>query len=283
MARTATLNSRNTANRFVRLIRLARSRGLGRAVYRVANRVVNANWSKRWWRFAVVEIYHAPLGNLQRSRVPRLFTIRTAQQEDLPALEAYFGDPQRVRDRWRRGDICAITFCGGEIGAAVWFAIGPNDYHEDWQSLRCIVRFPARIAWTFDGKGTKLGAWGALMARLPEFLEEFAVEEVYTAIDYDNIESIDGHLSLGYRRTGLLVHSWFLVVVLNVCKPAMGRWRRLPGQIGHLLFDRDRHDGNATIVSQCENLDCENLNRPDPGEALTLEKPTQQPDQYSPA
>ena len=255
MARTRKPNSRPAANRFVRLIRLARSRGLGRAVYRVANRLIDADWSKRWCRFGVVEIFHAPLGDLRRSGVPRLFTVRTAEQADLPALEAYYGDSQRVRSRWRRGDACVMTFCGSEIGAAVWFATGPNDYHEDWESLRCIVRFPARVAWTFDGKGTKLGAWGALMARLPEFIERLAIEEVYTVIDYDNIESIDGHLSLGYRRTGLLVHCRFPAVVLNVCKPAMGRWRRLPGQVGHLLFDRNRHDGNAAMASQCENLD----------------------------
>ncbi|NQU20513.1 MAG: hypothetical protein HQ567_04465 [Candidatus Nealsonbacteria bacterium] len=273
--------TRTTPNRFVRLVRLARSRGLGRAVFRVADRVVNANWWRRWWRLGVVEIYHAPLGDLRRSRVPRIFNVRMTTQDDLPALEDYFGDPQRVRDRFRRGDACAVCFCGNRIGAAVWFTVGMNDYHEDWETLRCTVRFPVGVAWTFDGKGTKLGAWGALMARLPEFLERLAVEDVYTVIDYDNIESINCQLSLGYRRIGLLVHLRFLAAVLNFGKLATGRWHRSPGQVGHLLFDRNRPSGRVTVAAARENLDGESIDRPDLDKMPSLEESTQQPDQYS--
>lgn len=237
MARSTAPSSAGTSHRLVRLIRLARSHGVRRALYRVASRLANERWWKRWFRFVVVEVYSAPVSELKHSRsVPRLFTVKRAKQEDLRALEAYFGDARRVGNRCRRGDVCAMTLSNGEVGAAVWFTAGPNDYREDWEALRCVVRFPAGVAWTFDGKGTKLGAWGALMMRLPKYLGELAAKEVYTLIDYDNRESIDGHLSLGYRRAGVLVHLRFPGIMLTMCKADRGKWRRLPGRIGSLEF-----------------------------------------------
>ena len=102
--------------------------------------------SARWWpsqiQFPLTEIFHVSVSDLKRGqRTPRVFTVRRAEEQDLPALQKYFAAPERVRDRFRRGDVCVMTLLGGEIGAAVWLAAGPASYYEDWDDLRCVSPF----------------------------------------------------------------------------------------------------------------------------------------------
>ena len=241
-----------TKQRLARLVRLARSHGISRAVFRLVLRLSEVRLWKRWCSLSVVEVYHVPVAELKRSgRVPRVFTIRKAQREDLPALEEYF-EHSPVGERYSRGDICLAAFAKDQIGAGVWFAVGPKGYSEDWQALRCVVRFPQGVAWTFDGKGTKLGAWGAMMMRLPELLEELAAEEVYTLIDYDNQESIDAHLSLGYRRVGVLTHFSLFALKLSILKEDGHGWQRLPGRIGKIEFHGNKSRGDWPSGQQDE-------------------------------
>ncbi len=237
MKQTKTSKTSRKSGRFVRLVRFARSHGVCRALSRVARRLSESRWCERWLRAAMVEVYHAPVSQLKRSRrVPEVFTIRTIEADDMPAVETYFESPH-VHERLRRGDVCLVTLVKNEIGSGVWLIPQERIYRDDWSALGCAVRIPDRAAWTFDGKGTKLGAWGAMMMQLPERLERIGVEDVYTQIDYDNQESIAGHLSLGYRRVGMVVHLKVLGVGLTACRADGNRWRLLPGRIGRLGFD----------------------------------------------
>ena len=139
---------------------------------------------------------------------------------------------------WRAGDVCVVTRSGGKLGAGVWLRPGPNDYDENRDELGCTIRFPAGVAWSYDGKGTRWGAWGALMARLPEFLDELNLREVYTLIDFDNQESLAGHRSLGYHRAGLVGCVALFGLSLSVCLPGDRRWHFAPGRVGKLQFTR---------------------------------------------
>ena len=248
MRQTCTSKVSREPSWFVRLIRFARSHGVRRALSRVARRLSESRWCRRWLQFVLAEVYHAPVSQLKRSRrVPGVFTVRPIEADDLPVVEAYF-DNSRVHERFRRGDVCFVTFVKNEIGGGVWFSTGPNVYPDDWPTLRCAVSIPAGVAWTFDGKGTRMGAWGAMMMRLPEYLEGVGAEDVYTLIDYDNQKSINGHLSLGYRRGGMVVNLRVLGLGLTAYKADGHRWRLLPGRIGRLEFD-----GNpASCKKECE-------------------------------
>ena len=240
MKQTNTSRPSRTAGRFARLIRFARSHGVRRAASRVLRRASEWRGCARWLHYSLVEVYHAPVSRLKRSdRVPSIFTIRPVAADDMPAVEDYF-EHGRVHERFRRGDVCLTTLVKGEMGAGVWFAPGECVVRDDWQALRCAVRVPAGVAWTYDGKGTKLGAWGAMMTQLPRHLERIGVEDVYTLIDYDNRESIDGHVSLGYRRVGIVANLRIFGCGVTATRADGRRWRRLPGRIGRIEFD-----GNA--------------------------------------
>jgi hypothetical protein len=132
-----------------------------------------------------------------------------------------------------------MTLLGGEIGAAVWLAAGPARYCEDWNELRCVFAVPDGVVWSFDGKGDKLGAWGCLMARLPEFLDELHAAEVFTLIDYRNQRSLDGHKSLGYRSVGLIFCLRMFGFALHLLRLRRGQWRRLPARIGALQVSKN--------------------------------------------
>jgi len=219
-----------------------------------------SRFSKRWCRLFVVEVYRVSMGDLKRAaRVPRVFTIRRTTRDDLPALEEYF-EVSPVVERYNRGDMCLATFAKDQIGAAVWFAVGPRGYGEDWDEMRCIARFPRGVVWTFDGKGTKLGAWGAMMMRLPEVLDELDVDEVYTLIDYDNDESIDAHLSLGYRRAGVVTHFRLFGIGFSLLKEdghgwQRHVWKRLPGRIGKIEFDGNKSRAETLAETPEETID----------------------------
>ncbi len=192
---------------------------------------------RAWCRFSAVEVFSASVSDLKsQKRIPRSFVVRRAVEEDVPELESFFGGSRRIDERMRRSDICVVTVSKDRIGAAVWLSPGPSDYREDWDDLRCIVRYPAGVCWSYDGVGTKFGAWGSLMMRLPDLLEEDGVEEVFTHIECDNQMSLDSHKSLGYRSIGFVWSFGVFGLVLKIYKTEGNPWRRLPGRIGRLEF-----------------------------------------------
>ncbi len=231
----------NTSHRFRRLVRLARSQGKLRALCRLGRRLRESRFGGLWCRFCVVEVFNAPVAGLKRfRRVPKTFTVREANADDREALGTFFTKPDTVAQRLNRGDTCIIATACDEIAAAVWLTFGPNDYRDDWGELRCNVRIPEGVCWTFDGKGAKWGAWGALMAWLPGYLERRGATDVFTQIDVDNRISIDSHKSLGYRPAGMIARVGLRWLSWRRYRTGNLRWGRLPGKIGKLELDGSR-------------------------------------------
>ena len=227
----------STAARFARLVRLARSHGKMRAVCRLMRRVADHRWCRRWLGLNVVECFSVAVSDLVCDRpIPRGYVVRRATEDDLPAVGPFFGNSERARRRLGRGDVCVVTLAKEKVCAGVWLAVGPGVFEENLDALSCVVRFPEGVCLSFDGKGTRLGAWGSLMARLPQHLGELGVSEVFTMIDYDNRESLDGHLSLKYRRVGLIGCLRVFGLWLRIYKTPGRRWRRMPGRIGEVRF-----------------------------------------------
>jgi len=185
----------------------------------------------------MVELYSAKTADLKcGGPMPRAFTVRKAEEKDLPMLADYFGSETRVRDRFERGDVCVMTTIRDQVCAAVWFTAGPTDYHEDWDSMQYIFRITEGAGWSFDGKGTRLGAWGTLMGQLPAFHLEHGISDIYTAIEYDNQESISAHHSLGYHHVGNALSIRCFGLKLHLYRPKDGTWQTLPGKINGLQF-----------------------------------------------
>ena len=174
--------------------------------------------------------------------------IRKATVEDEPAIAAYFEDEYLVRERFRRGDTCMITLAKEKVCAAVWFCSGPNQYVEDWGALRSVFRTETGSAWSFNGKGTRMGAWGALMTRFPGLLAEEGNQEVYTLIDFDNLPSIEAHRSLGYQRAGLFACFSALGITLRLFRPDAGKWQFGSGHIGQVRFGGKRRESIGFIA-----------------------------------
>jgi len=227
------------SNRLIRLARFARTHGKLRALYSIVCAVLERLRLNKLIKFCIVEVFSVPVSELRRGRrVPRAFVVRPASAEDLPALGEFFSGPERIRERFDRGDLCAITLAKDEICAAVWFALGPMDYREDFSELGCIFHVPAGVAWSFDGKGTRLGAWGSLMGQFPGYLEQHGAKEVITVIDYNNRDSLDAHKSLGYHCTGMVCYLKVWRFALRLYKDHGRRWRLMPGQIGDLVLSK---------------------------------------------
>jgi hypothetical protein len=232
-------------SRLQRLARLGRAHGPTRAAYRIAKRLSLLPIVRRCVRMDVVEVLAASADRLRSTgRTPKSFVVERATDEQ--ELAEYFERADLVHKRLVAGDVCLVTRCGGKLGAGVWISPGPNDYDENRDELGCTVRFPAGVAWSYDGKGTRWGAWGALMARLPELLDELKLGEVYTLIDYDNQESLAGHRSLGYQRVGLVGCVALFGLSLSVCMPIGERWHLASGHVGKLHFARCEAQGGLS-------------------------------------
>jgi hypothetical protein len=216
-----------------RAAQLRRARGTARTVYAVINRIVQGPVLGKCLHICAVDYWRLPLDeNDAPARKSALFDVRFAHQQDTDLLAEYFGDRHRVLRRLARGDRCVVAISKGAIGAAVWLGIGPGEFVEDWLELRCAFQFPRGVAWSYDGKGTRLGAWGTMMKQLPFVLRAVNVREVATIIDCNNWQSTDGHRSLGYQSLGVLLHVRLLgLPSLHLFRPANGRWQRLPSHI----------------------------------------------------
>ena len=229
---TATrVNTGRLVRQVKRAVQLRRTRGNARVLYAIMRRVFSLPILRRCVRICATDLWRLRLSEARPPRrIPANFTVRRAEASDLQALIEYYGDAQRVTNRIERGGLCILARCGDQIGAAVWTYLGPNEFDEDWAELRTTFQFPAAVAWAYDGKGTKLGAWGTLMARLPELLATCGVEELATVIDCDNWQSIDAHRSLGFESVGIVGCLSILGLPLRVHKPPIGRWKRVPAR-----------------------------------------------------
>jgi hypothetical protein len=229
------VNTQPLRHGVAKLMRHARSHGFVRAGYSLSQAVLRLPGLRRLLSFGTVEIYQRDVdGWAPKTRIPRMFDTRVAQEADLPELAQYVGCERRVRDRFQRGDRCLVTTSKGKLCAAVWFALGANDYQEDGPELGCGFRFPEQTAWYFDGKGTKIGAWGTLMSFAPEYLRARGVREVFTSIGCNNWQSINSHRSLGFRSLGLIACLGVFTKKAVFWRPHGARWQRLPGQLGQL-------------------------------------------------
>jgi len=239
MGMIETDTTRNVAtccrNGLWRRTRAAWSQGEGTFFHRVLRRAAQWPCCRSWLRVSVVELLHVTLAEHKRfRRIPRTFQVRRAEKGDVANLVPLFPDAARVAERLDRGDVCLLAERGGEPCAGVWLSMGPTTYDEDWQDSGCTYQIPAGAAWTYDGRGRRMGAWGCLMAHLPSHLEELGADEVFTSIDLGNHLSTDSHRSLGYRPIGLVSHVWLLGLARRRMKPLDGTWQALPGTLAGL-------------------------------------------------
>jgi len=201
--------------------------------YSALRRLTGTGRLHPWLDLTICELFQAKVSDLKtRSRLPRAYIVRLATPADAPELGEFFASPALVNRRLARGDACAVVLAGGSVCAAAWWIPGPATVTEDWDDLGCLYRIPAGVAWGYDGRGTKPGAWGCLMARLPEFLAALGVERIAASIHYNNHLSIASHLSLGFRRLGWIGCVRLLGFPLRAYRPAETSWHRLPGHLG---------------------------------------------------
>jgi len=234
---------RRILGRVVRIVRFGRSYGTLRAVYRVIRGVCYSWGLGTRLHFSIAEVFGASASELKSSQqIPSVFTVRRAEEQDLSGLESYFSNSQVVRDRLRRGDICLVALVSGQIGAAVWLALGPKKYYEDWSELRCVFRFPAGACWVYNGRATVFGAWGGVAMSLSQHLERLGVSTVFTQVDHANTVSLQCTKSLGFRPIGRICRLTVARFSLCIYRTHKGRWRPLPGRIGNLELLNRLHD-----------------------------------------
>lgn len=219
--------------RLRRVVQLQQIRGSARASYAILRRILAWPVLRQTLHLCAVDFWRLQLSadSWSPPHTSSLFTVRWAEPADLEELAHYFGNRERVKTRIAKGHRCVVAISQEKIGAAVWLGIGPSQFVEDWDDLRCVIRYPAGIAWTYDGKGTKLGAWGTMMKLLPGLLRHENVYEIATIIDCNNWQSMDAHRSLGYQSAGALLHARVLDFPLRLFKPLGKRWRRVPPTI----------------------------------------------------
>jgi hypothetical protein len=225
-------------SRVSKINQLQQSRGYKRTLYAILRRILRhpathgrvGFYAGDFWQLDLESMTLAQTG--PATRVPRSYQVRMADENDLPALAAYYGNEQTVRERRKRGDLCFLTLCQDHIGAAVWLVLGPGEFREDWVEMHSFVRFPAGTAWSYDGKGTKGGAGGVLMKQLPELVRALGTRRIATLIDSNNWQSHDAHRSLGYEKTGLICSADLLGLRMNACRQRTGDWKLLPTHVG---------------------------------------------------
>ena len=216
---------------------MRRKHGNARIAYAAVRKVVLLPVLRRCLRICASDVCRLELADGKRAaRIPKSFVVRMANLDDLEPLAAYYDDRQLVSERFQRGDLCVITLCQDAIGAAVWLSFGPGEFREDWDQQRYTCCFPAGTGWSYDGRGTKWGAWGAMMAKLPELVRERDVDELWTMIDCNNWKSLDAHRSLGYETIGIVGSAGLFGLVRSICKRPRQWWHPLPARMGTVEF-----------------------------------------------
>lgn len=218
-----------------RIVQLQQTYGNVRVAYAILRRMLRLPLLRRTVQLCAVDFWRLPLTKPTDPVPPSsLFSVRLAERDQLPELAEYYSDAIRIDNRFAAGNLCVAAYSQGTIGAAVWLVMGPGHYVEDWCDLRCNFRFPEGTAWTFDGKGTRLGAWGTMMKQLPQLLDNCEAEEIATIIDSNNWPSLEAHRSLGYEAVGVLLHMRVLGITRHWFKPRGHWWQRLPSTIGNV-------------------------------------------------
>lgn len=206
-------------------------------MYRAIRGFTESLLINKWVTLQIAEVFRGSVSDLKYyPQLVRRFEIRRARQDEMGALQSFFGKHRQVVDRFSRQDVCIILVVDGRILAAEWLALGPNVYREDWATLRCVFQFPAGACWLYDGRCDEdnAGAWGILIGCLKSHLDELRVKEVFFQIDYVNVDSISIHKALGCRYIGKIFHFMFLGLSLSRYKTHGGRWRCLPVRMEHL-------------------------------------------------
>lgn len=219
-------------NRSRRIAQIHRTRGTARLIYSVLRKLVCLPGVRRCVHFHAVDLWRHPVPAHSETALSNVFQVRLAEPTDRNELAQFFGNRARVEARLARRDYCVIAVSQNSIGAAAWLTPGPNHSTEDWNDLRCVFGVPEGVAWSYDGRGTKLGAWGTLMKQLPSILRAGNIRELVTIIGGNNWKSIDAHRSLGCERLGTLLHARILGVPLHLFKPVGASWQSLPVKIG---------------------------------------------------
>lgn len=216
-------------NRVKRRIRLARTHGPGRTAYSAAAWASRRPVLRNIGEICLAELFELPLPQWPTARRgPSCYVVREAVSKDAWALGEYFGNAQLIRERSQQDDVCVIAETGGKIAAAMWLKIGPAVYLEDASSMGCCFHIAEKAVWTYDGKGTRIGAWGTLMSQLPSLVEIHGVERVVTLIESNNWQSLDSHRGWGFQRLGSVASMQVLGKRHIRCRGRDGSWDRLP-------------------------------------------------------
>ena len=220
-----------------RLQRIRQTYGTVRLLYAISQKITSLPMVRWLVRFDVNDVFCQKVPDPEgATRAAGRYVVRMTVPDDLPALAEYYGDRQRVHDRLERGDRCVMALRNDAVGAAVWLAVGPTGFNEDWDQMRFVCRIPKGAGWSYDGKGTKLGAWGTLMKHIPVHLHELGITKLVTLIDCNNWKSIEAHRSLGYEQIGYVCSIMLLGLRFRLEKPLGQRWQRMPAQLGDVEF-----------------------------------------------
>ncbi len=93
-------------------------------------------------------------------------------------------------------------------------------------------------AWIYDGRGTKLGAWGSLMATLPAMLEKRKVDGLAALVECNNWQALDAHRSLRFESTALLASFSLFGWHRCYCKSRDAFWRTIPTTVSDVELCR---------------------------------------------
>jgi len=212
-----------------------RRHGAARGAYSVARKFARLPGLGSLARVCAADLWQLDLQHCAaKGHVVRGMRVEQAGIDDVEELARFFGCLPRVQARLEQGRLCYVARSQAGIGAGVWIAPGPGEYAEDVQDLSCVCRFPAKVGWSFDGKGTRLGAWGSLMARLPELLGEQEIQELFALIEWNNWRSLDSHRSLGYQKAGAVACLSLWPFVWPRFAEQGQAWQPVPGRLGKL-------------------------------------------------
>lgn len=223
-----------TRGRVRRLLLFCRTHGWAQGLYR-AWHGVSRRFLGSTVQFTIVEIMAAPVTQLRRlPRVPRALQVREAHAADQAALEEILGQPGKAASRLAARDTCLLASSNGRILATEWIKLGPATYDEDLATVGVVFGIPANACWLYDGRTVDdeqvIGPWGAVMGRLPIYLQQLGVETVYLQVGHHNPYSLACHRSLGFRSIGRLsyvqVFGWRFVNQRGVTGP----WSRVTGK-----------------------------------------------------
>jgi hypothetical protein len=211
---------------------LKRSRGSLRASYSVLCKGMQLPLLRRCADLCVSEIYHLSLaGGKKDLPALRSLVVRAAGAGDLDALVQFYGDRPLLESRFDRGDLCILALCKEQVVAAAWFAVGPSEFHEDQETMHYYSKIPSGAAWIYDGRGTKLGAWGTLMAKLPQTLASRNIDNLVALVNFNNWRAIDAHRSLGFKSTATIGYVGAFGLHRCFFRTKESRWRPLPATV----------------------------------------------------